>query len=301
MKFPPNSGRPKSRPNRPNRPPDDRQNRWKFGQNFLVDGQIVAQICEDVGVHAEDWVIEIGPGQGALTRILCPQARHMTVIEIDPSWAEKLKTKDWGSLEVLQADATRIDVEALLNEHAPMLPEKPYTLKPLLAGNLPYNRAAPILFHFLPFLGRFAQAQFMVQYEVAKRICASPGSRDFGSMTVAVQNHAETELLRKIGPDAFRPRPKVWSATLRLKARVAPLCPDPAFPRFVELCFSQKRKKLANVLEALHGKPRVWAALEIAGVSVDARAEELSVEQFATLLGQLGSSEPEKTNGPVQA
>jgi 16S rRNA (adenine1518-N6/adenine1519-N6)-dimethyltransferase len=286
MKFSPKPGRPKSRPTDPD---DDRQNRWKFGQNFLVDGQIVAQICEDVGVNGEDWVIEIGPGQGALTRILCPQARHMTVIEIDPNWAEKLRSKDWGSLEVLQADATRIDIEKLLTEHGPNTSERPYLLKPLLAGNLPYNRAAPILFHFLPFLGRFGQAQFMVQYEVAKRICAEPGSRDFGSMTVAVQNHAQTELLRKIGPDAFRPRPKVWSATLRLVARPAPLCPDPAFPRFVEMCFSQKRKKLTNVLEPLHGKPKIWAALEKAGVSIDARAEELSVEQFAILLGELGS------------
>jgi 16S rRNA (adenine1518-N6/adenine1519-N6)-dimethyltransferase len=286
MKFSPTPGRPKSRPTDPD---DNRQNRWKFGQNFLVDGQIVAQICEDVGVNGEDWVIEIGPGQGALTRILCPQARHMTVIEIDPNWAEKLRNKDWGSLEVLQADATRIDIENLLTEHGPQTTEKPYQLKPLLAGNLPYNRAAPILFHFLPFLGRFAQAQFMVQYEVAKRICAEPGSRDFGSMTVAVQNHAQTELLRKIGPDAFRPRPKVWSATLRLTARPTPLCADPAFPRFVELCFSQKRKKLANVLEPLYGKPRIWSALEKAGVSADARAEELSVEQFACMLGELGS------------
>jgi 16S rRNA (adenine1518-N6/adenine1519-N6)-dimethyltransferase len=287
MKFSPKPGRPKSHPADPD---DDRQNRWKFGQNFLVDGQIVAQICDDVGVNGEDWVIEIGPGQGALTRILCPQARQMTVIEIDPNWAEKLRSKDWGRLEVLQADATRIDVEKLLSEHGPSQEERPFTVKPILAGNLPYNRAAPILFHFLPFLGRFSQAQFMVQYEVAKRICAEPGSRDFGSMTVAVQNHAQTELLRKIGPEAFRPRPKVWSATLRLVARPVPLCADPAFPRFVELCFSQKRKKLTNVLEALHGKPRVCSALEKLGVNVDARAEELSVVQFAGLLGELGST-----------
>jgi 16S rRNA (adenine1518-N6/adenine1519-N6)-dimethyltransferase len=269
---------------RPAPRPNDRQTRWQFGQNFLVDPGVVRALCEDVGVTAQDWVIEIGPGQGALTRILAPLALQTTVIEIDPHWVEKLRAKEWGSLDVVQADATRIDVEALLAEHAP--PD--FTGKPILAGNLPYNRAAPILFHFLPHLRRFAQAQFMVQYEVAKRICAKPDGRDFGSLTVAVQNHAEAVLLRKIEPDAFRPRPKVWSATLRLTPRPEPLCADPAFSRFVELCFSQKRKKLVNVLEPFYGKTKVLAALESGGISADARAEVIGVEPFAELLKQLG-------------
>lgn len=286
------SGKPRNHPSggRTSRPntdssqrPNDRQTRWQFGQNFLVDPQIVRDMADDVGVTGTDWLIEIGPGQGALTRQLVPKALHGTVIEIDPHWVEKLRAKDWGSLEVIQADATRIDVEELLS-HAP--PD--FTGKPILAGNLPYNRAAPILFHFLPHLRRFTQAQFMVQYEVAKRICAKPGGRDFGSLTVAVQNHAEAVLLRKIGPEAFRPRPKVWSATLRLTPRPEPLCSDPAFTHFVELCFSQKRKKLVNVLEPFYGKDRVLAALASESISPDARAEVIGVEPFAALLKILG-------------
>lgn len=285
--FPP--GMPRHRPANED---DDRRTRWKFGQNFLVDPGIVRMLCEDVGVTSEDWVIEIGPGQGALTRILAPQVRKLTAIEIDANWVEKLRGKDWGQLDVVQADATRIDVEALLTEHAPFASEADIqagrTRRPILVGNLPYNRAAPILFHFLPFLPRLAQAQFMVQYEVAKRICAEPGGRDFGSMTVAVQNYAEAVLLRKIEPEAFRPRPKVWSATLRLTARPEPLCADPAFPRFVELCFSQKRKKLANVLEPFYAKEKVVSALNAIGVGADARAEVVSVLGFAELLKSLG-------------
>jgi len=289
----PNKVRP--RPGQQRRPSrgdgDDRQTRWAFGQNFLVDPEAVSGICEDAGVTGQDWVIEIGPGQGALTRHLAARARKLTALEIDPNWVEKLRTKDWGDLEVLQTDATVVDVEALLADHAPMEPEgspSPATPKPLLVGNLPYNRAAPILFHFLPHLGRFTCAQFMVQYEVAKRICADPGGRDFGSLSVAVQNHAETQLLRKIGPEAFRPRPKVWSATLRLTARSEPLCPDPTFQPFVELCFSQKRKKLANVLASRFGRDKVIAALLETGAGRDARAEEIGVLGFAQLLRILG-------------
>jgi len=157
---------------------DDRKRRWKFGQNFLVDESVIRQIAEDAAPRKTDWVVEIGPGQGAITRRLVPECAKLTAIEVDPKWVEHLRGRDWGPMEVIQADATRLDVAALLDRE----PGK----KPIVVGNLPYNRAAPILFRFLPFIHRFQSMQIMVQYEVAKRICAQPHSRDFGFLSVFI-------------------------------------------------------------------------------------------------------------------
>ncbi|HAO98771.1 MAG TPA: ribosomal RNA small subunit methyltransferase A [Fibrobacteres bacterium] len=270
-----NRGKPRS---------EERNTRWKFGQNFLVDESVVRGICEDVPSNPVDWIIEIGPGQGALTRRLAPRCRKLTALEIDPKWVEHLRShSSWGNLEVLQTDATRVDWEELLSQHAPEQGQKPF-----IVGNLPYNRAAPILFRLLPHLTRCVSAQIMVQYEVAKRICAKPHSRDFGFLTVMVQNIAQAELLRKVSPEAFRPRPKIWSATLRLTPLTSPVCPDPLFSPFVDLAFSQKRKKLTNVLEPFYGKSKVVQVLEKLGVRVDSRAEDLGVGEFSALFAELG-------------
>src|SRR5690606_29788492 len=197
---------------------DDRQTRWKFGQNFLVDENVVRGICEDVHSNPSDWIIEIGPGAGAITRRLAPRCRKLTAVEIDPKWVEHLNNHpQWGNLEVIQADATRLDWDDLFDTHAPEPGQKP-----LIVGNLPYNRAAPILLGLAPKLSRCTSLQIMVQLEVAKRICASPHSRDFSFLSVMVQNWATAELLMKVSPEAFRPRPNVWSATLRLTPRTAP-------------------------------------------------------------------------------
>jgi 16S rRNA (adenine1518-N6/adenine1519-N6)-dimethyltransferase len=263
---------------------DDRQTRWKFGQNFLVDENVVRGICEDVQSNPSDWIVEIGPGAGAITRRLAPRCRRLTAVEIDPKWVEHLNNHpQWGELDVIEADATRVDWDDILATHAP----EPGA-KPLLVGNLPYNRAAPILLGLLPRLQRCTSLQIMVQLEVAKRLCANPHSRDFSFLTVMAQNRATAELLRKVPPEAFRPRPNVWSATLRLTPRPAPICADPAFKPFVDLAFSQRRKKLTNVMEAFYGKTEVARHLEEIGQRPDCRAEDLSVEQFAALFERLG-------------
>ena len=276
---------------RKNNPPDDdRKRRWQFGQNFLVDESVIRQIAEDAAPRKSDWVIEIGPGQGAITRRLVPECAKLTAIEIDPKWVDHLRARDWGPLEVIQADATRIDVESLLARE----PGK----KPLVVGNLPYNRAAPILFRFLPHIHRFKAMHIMVQYEVAKRICARPHSRDFGFLTVFMRTHCEPEFLRKIGQDAFRPRPKVLSATVRLNPLPAPKIEDPLFLRFAEIAFSQKRKKLANAMTGFYSRAKVAEALDALRdlvddpeehrVNADSRAEDLSVDQFVELYKRLG-------------
>lgn len=275
------------------RPPpqdDDRKRRWKFGQNFLVDETVIRQIAEDVAPSKRDWVIEIGPGQGAITRRLVAECEKLTAIEVDPKWVDHLKGRDWGNLEVIQADATRIDVSEVLARE----PGK----KPLVVGNLPYNRAAPILFRFLPHIHRFKAMHIMVQYEVAKRICARPHSRDFGFLTVFIRTHCEPEFMQKIGQDAFRPRPKVLSATVRLVPLPAPKIEDPLFLRFVEIAFSQKRKKLVNSMSGFYRKEKVAEALDALRdladdpeehrVNSDSRAEDLSVDQFVELFKRLG-------------
>jgi 16S rRNA (adenine1518-N6/adenine1519-N6)-dimethyltransferase len=264
-------------------PEDDRRTRWKFGQNFLIDETVVRDIVDDAHSGPGDWILEIGPGQGALTRRLLAQSAKVTAVEVDPKWVEHLRSRDWGNLEVIQADATRIDVEELVRNHAPTP-----GAKPLVIGNLPYNRAAPILFRFLPHIARFKSMQIMVQYEVAKRICAAPHSRDFGFLSVFIQNLAFPELLRKIPQDAFRPRPKVLSATVRLTPLPAQRATHPLFLRFVELAFNQKRKKMANSLQPFYVKEKVEAALSAAGVRPDARAEDLSVDEFALVFETLG-------------
>jgi 16S rRNA (adenine1518-N6/adenine1519-N6)-dimethyltransferase len=275
------------------RPPpqdDDRKRRWKFGQNFLVDESVIRQIAEDVAPAKTDWVIEIGPGQGAITRRLAPDCAKLTAIEVDPKWVDHLKGREWGDLEVIQADATRIDVEGVLARE----PGK----KPLVVGNLPYNRAAPILFRFVPHIHRCKAMHIMVQYEVAKRICARPHSRDFGFLTVFIRTHCEPEFMRKIGQDSFRPRPKVLSATVRLVPLRAPKIEDPLFLRFVEIAFSQKRKKLVNSMSSFYRKEKVAEALDALRdladdpeehrVNADSRAEDLSVDQFVELFKRLG-------------
>ncbi|MBW8887971.1 MAG: ribosomal RNA small subunit methyltransferase A [Fibrobacteres bacterium] len=275
------------------RPPpmdDDRKRRWKFGQNFLVDESVVRQIAEDAAPKKTDWVVEIGPGQGAITRRLLPECAKLTAIEVDPKWVEHLRSRDWGALDVVQADATRVDVAEILARE----PGK----KPIVVGNLPYNRAAPILFRFLPFIHRFQSMQIMVQYEVAKRICAKPHSRDFGFLTVFIRTHCEPEFLHKIGQEAFRPRPKVFSATVRLVPLPAPKIEDPLFLRFVEIAFSRKRKKVVNSLIGFYRRDKVVEALnalkdmtddpEEHRVNADSRAEDLSVDQFVELFKRLG-------------
>lgn len=263
---------------------DDRKTRWKFGQNFLVDAAVIRQIAEDIPLVNGDWVIEIGPGQGAITRKLADRCAKLTALEIDPKWVEHIgKHPEWGNVEVVKTDATRVDVAALLAAHAPSP-----GARPVVVGNLPYNRAAPILFRFLPHIQQFKTMHIMVQYEVAKRLCAKPHSRDFGFLSVFVQNLATAEIVQKIGPDAFRPRPKVLSATVRLTPLQAPQNLDPFFLSFAEIAFAQKRKKLTNVLLPYYPKAKVLAVLESLGAGENARAEDLSVPDFVAAYSALG-------------
>ncbi|MFC1586543.1 16S rRNA (adenine(1518)-N(6)/adenine(1519)-N(6))-dimethyltransferase RsmA [Fibrobacterota bacterium] len=256
----------------------EKNRRRAFGQNFLIDQGVVDSLLSDIPCDKQDWIIEIGPGNGALTRGLMGKAGRMTVIEIDPRLVERLrKKKEFSSLHLMQSDAGSIDIDALLRE------EKDRPLKPVLVGNLPYNKSGPILRHFIPSIKKFQFMYFMVQYEVAKRITALPHNRDFGFLSILVQNHAFVELKQKIPPSAFRPRPKVFSATITLSPKAQPHEDDPMFLPFVRQAFTQKRKKLVNSLQSVCRRSTVLKALNELDLPENFRPEDLSVKNFAAL------------------
>lgn len=257
----------------------DRERR-RFGQNFLVDSEVCRRIARDVDPRSEGTVIEIGPGAGAITELLAGAGR-LVAVEIDPKWAEKLPRKmpEGTNLVVVNQDAMVADL-------GPFLAPFPGDLLPVLCGNLPYNRATAILARFLPSIAAFRHLHFMVQYEVAKRICALPGRRDYGSLSVFVRNWSEPELLDVIGPDSFRPRPRVHSATFRLRARPVPLEPDPLFPWFVRAAFRQKRKTLRNCLLMAFPAPSVDRVLGESSLPEGVRAEEIAPEGFVDLFAR---------------
>lgn len=251
--------------------------RRKFGQNFLVDDSVCRAIADDADPVENGTIIEIGPGAGAITQYLV-RAGRVVAVEIDPKWAEKLprKVSSGADLVVINKDALHADID-------PWMEPGPTGILPVLCGNLPYNRASAILLRFLPKIRRFRHFTFMVQWEVAKRIAAEPGRRDFGALSVLVHNYAIPSTRLKIGPDSFRPRPKVHSGTVLLLPRAQPLCDEPLFPWLVRAAFRQKRKTLRNSL--LHTFPVavVDEALAKCGFEPGCRAEGIDPEGFVRL------------------
>ncbi|MEK7391277.1 MAG: 16S rRNA (adenine(1518)-N(6)/adenine(1519)-N(6))-dimethyltransferase RsmA [Fibrobacterota bacterium] len=251
--------------------------RRKFGQNFLVDHAVCKAIAEDADPVDGGTIIEIGPGAGAITEFLTAKGR-VVAIEIDPKWAEKLprKVPKGADLVVVNQDALHVDLE-------PYMVPGPSGILPVLCGNLPYNRATAILLRYMPDIRRFRHMTFMVQLEVAKRICAGPGGRDYGSLSVLVANHAVPEIRIRIGPDSFRPRPRVHSATFLLKAKPEPMVSDPMYPWFVRAAFRQKRKTLRNSLLMTFPANVVDGALAACELAPGIRGEQIAPEGFAQL------------------
>ncbi len=257
------------------------QARKRFGQNFLHDPQVIQRLLAAVAVQPGDQVVEIGPGQGALTAGLLEQAGRLDVIEIDRDLIEPLRRRlgDSARLQIHQGDALDFDLRALTST--------PASLR--IVGNLPYNISTPLLFHLLDQLEVIRDLHLMLQREVVERIVALPGTKIYGRLSVMVQARcAATELMR-IGPGAFKPVPKVDSAFLRL----IPWCPpryglaDPAFhARLVAAAFSQRRKTLRNSLAGLIPTE----LLEQAGLDPQARAEEIGVADYARLANLAAAS-----------
>ena len=202
----------------------------------------------------------------------------MVAVEIDPKWAEKLprKVRQGADLVVINGDALRVDLE-------PWLAPGPTGILPVLCGNLPYNRATAILLRYLPRIRSFRHMTFMVQWEVAKRVCADPGGRDYGSLSVLVANYAVPEIRLKIGPDSFRPRPRVHSGTFLLRPKAEPMVDDAMYPWFVRAAFRQKRKTLRNSLLMTFPAPVVDEAIAACALEAGIRAEQIAPEGFVRM------------------
>ncbi len=256
----------------------DRARRRRFDQNFLDDAMARA-IADDLPLQPGQAILEIGPGHGALTRHLLPRTSSLTSVEIDEACLPILRAQFGADsrFTLVHSDFLHFDTAAWCSEHAAAW----------VAGNLPYNVGTAIIADLMPILHRFQGFMGMVQLEVAKRLCAEPGSSDYGSLSVWIACHAKRRLLRIVGPEHFTPRPHVDSATVLLTPLEQPFPAPAGFFEFVQACFSQKRKRLSNSLEKSYDKEKVKACLQILEWSEHTRAEELTPEQFLRLYQEL--------------
>ena len=255
----------------------------KLGQNFLHDSQAIERIANALGDLSGGTVIEIGPGRGAITRALAARAERVIAIELDPDLAAYLRDQfPAGRVGVVQADVLTFDFARAAAEAGKPLP---------VAGNLPYYITSPILLKLAESHASLDRAVLMVQRELADRIVAAPGSRDYGVLSVTVQMYGPVEPLFTLPPGAFSPPPEVYSTVFRWRfaLRFAELGVEEAdFLRFVRQAFAQKRKTLANNLRAAgYAASPIQAALLAASVPAQVRAEALSLEQLARMCIEL--------------
>ncbi len=252
----------------------------KLGQNFLTDTRAQQRIVDALGGAASGSVVEIGPGRAALTELLAARAQRLVAIELDRALAAELRFRfrDQPSVEILEADVLGVDLSTLAQTDRSLA----------ILGNLPYYITSPILQHLFAHQRVLSRAVVMVQREVAERMAASPGSRDYGLLSVLCQVHAQTDLLFDLPPEAFSPPPDVHSAVVRMEfaPRWQELDVEPgSFRAFLQACFAQKRKTLGNNLRAAgYAAQAIAAALDEQRIKPTARAEELSMEELAGLL-----------------
>ena len=246
----------------------------RFGQHFLHDQAVLERIVRTVNPKPDDLLIEIGPGRGALSRLLLAKLNRLRVVEIDRDVIGPLRAACGQSekLEIHMADALAFDFGQFADAAQQQL---------RLVGNLPYNISTPLLFHLLGIAGQVRDMHFMLQKEVVNRICAEPGSDDYGRLTVSMAARAESVSLFDVGPEAFHPPPKVDSAVVRIRPRAAPfpLYDIDAYDRLVAAAFNQRRKTLSNGLKGL----LTAAQIEAVGIAPGIRAEQLPPEAFARL------------------
>lgn len=250
----------------------------RLGQNFLADPNLLDAIVRDAELSPEDVVLEVGAGEGVLTERLAAVAAHVHTVEIDRGLEPALAPiAALANVSLYWGDAMKADLAAF--EPAPTA----------MVANLPYSVATPLILRTIELLPSLRRWTVMVQREIADRLRAAPGSRTYGSPSVVAQISCEVELLRKVDPAVFRPRPRVDSAILRLR-RIRPGA-DVATRDLVRAAFAHRRKSLARSLE--HGRPGAMtaarAALAELGLPENARAETLSAEDFVALSAKLHS------------
>ena len=222
--------------------------RKRFGQNFLHDGQVLAQIFAAVAPKPDDWLFEIGPGQGALTEQFYGYCARLQAVEIDRDLVSMLRAR-YEDLELVSADILKVDLESLL---APDTAQGQRLWR--VVGNLPYNLSTPLLGRLLQHRARIADMHFMLQKEVAQRLAAQPHSKAWGRLSVMIQYHCDVELLFDVAPESFTPIPAVQSSVVRLTPRqqlAGAQGSAVALEKVVALAFQQRRKRLSNALKSL--------------------------------------------------
>ena len=242
----------------------------KFGQNFLVDQTVIADIVRCIRPQPNDNMVEIGPGLGALTRPLLQHLHKLHVVEIDRDIIARLKTDyPQDKIVIHEGDALQFDFSTL---DAPLR----------IVGNLPYNISSPLLFHFAAFAARITDMHFMLQNEVVERMVAAPSTPQYGRLSVMLQYRFEMEKLLDVPPQSFRPAPKVDSAIVRmipLPGEKITVNNEALFARIVADAFGQRRKTLRNTLKA-------WLAeadFAQLGINAQLRAENLGVAEFTRI------------------
>lgn len=249
--------------------------RKRWGQNFLVDNNMVDRIVRAVNPQQNDHFIEIGPGHGELTRPLAESGARITAVDIDPLLIDDLRASLPVNVTIIHGDILDANLPELLGEGA------------RIYGSLPYNITSPIIFNLLKERHRWTDAHFIMQKEVGERMGAIHGSKVYGRLSVMVQALAEVERCFVIPPTVFQPQPKVDSVLMRIIPKLESGITDPRlFETVVRLAFGQRRKKLSNALKSLDQTE----LLQTHGLN-DLRAERVSVEQYVSLANEIAASE----------
>jgi len=247
-----------------------------FGQHFLFDPNILKKIIACSGLTREETVVEIGPGLGSLTKFLSLHAARVIAIEIDKRLMDKLKNilSENRNVEVIQADAMKFPLETISGRFR-------------VVANIPYNITTPLLFRLLEFRANIPSMTLLMQKEVAKRITALPGSKDYGVLSISMQMYTKPSLKFTVSRKAFLPPPDVDSAVVHFEVSEAPLYKvkdEALFRQVVRQAFSQRRKTLKNSLGSFEG---IGDALQKAGIEPGQRAEKLSIEDFVRIADAL--------------
>lgn len=261
----------------------------RFGQNFLIDANILSKIVDGAEVGPDDCVLEIGPGIGTMTQYLCERARKVIAVEIDkaliPVLADTLSS--YSNVTVINEDILKVDINKIAEEYNDGKPIK-------VVANLPYYITTPIIMGLFESQVPLDSITIMIQKEVADRMQVGPGTKDYGALSLAVQYYSEPQVLAYVSPECFIPKPNVGSAVIKLKkyADLPVKVKDEALLfKIIRASFNQRRKTLANGLgnapELPFGRDKVQSTLEELGWDVNIRGEKLTLEEFGLLADKL--------------
>ena len=257
----------------------------KFGQNFLIDTHVLDKIIQAAGLTKEDMVVEIGPGIGTMTQYLAERAGTVVAVEIDTNLIPILKETlgDYDNVTVINEDILKVDIRKLAEQYHGGRPIK-------VVANLPYYITTPIIMGLFESEVPIENITVMVQKEVAERMQAGPGTKDYGALSLAVQYYAEPYIVANVPPNCFIPRPNVGSAVIRLtrhQEKPVSVKDEKLMFRLIRASFNQRRKTLQNGLnnsgEVPFSKEEIASAIEKLGLPAAVRGETLTLEQFAAL------------------